>query len=347
MLILVTGGAGFIGSHVVEAFLDAGHEVRVLDALLPAVHRVVPTIDSRVDFIRGDVRDAGTVMDALVGVEAVCHQAAMVGLGVDLDDLPDYAGHNILGTATLLAAMGRRSVRRLVLASSMVVYGEGRYRCPLDGPVAPGPRRVADLDAGQFEPPCPRCGRHLAPDLVSEDAPLDPRNVYAITKAGQEQLATVWAAASGGTVVALRYHNVYGPRMPRDTPYAGVAAIFRSALERGEAPLVFEDGGQRRDFVHVRDVAAANRLALAHDGEPGRAVAFNVGSGHPRTVGDLATALADAFGGPAPVVTGRYRIGDVRHVTASSARARKSLGYVPHVDFTRGVAEFAMAPLRA
>jgi dTDP-L-rhamnose 4-epimerase len=346
MLILVTGGAGFIGSHVVETLLDAGHDVRVLDALLPAVHRIAPRVDPRVDFIHGDVRDADTVTDALAGVGAVCHQAAMVGLGVDLDDLPDYTGHNVVGTATLLAGMGRRSVRRLVLASSMVVYGEGRYRCPLDGPVAPGPRRVPDLDARQFEPPCPRCGRRLAPDLVSEDAPLDPRNVYAITKATQEQLATVWAATSGGTVAALRYHNVYGPRMPRDTPYAGVAAIFRSALERGEAPLVFEDGGQRRDFVHVHDVAAANRLALAHPGRPGRAVAFNVGSGQPRTVGDMATALAEAFGGPAPVVTGRYRIGDVRHVTASSARARETLGYAAAVDFARGMAGFATAPLR-
>lgn len=346
MLVLVTGGAGFIGSHVVDLLLESGIGVRVLDALLPQAHRVRPNLDSRAEFVEGDVRDRETVDAAVDGVDAVCHQAAMVGLGVDLDDLPDYAGHNVLGTATLLAAMARRGPRRLVLASSMVVYGEGRYRCPVDGPVAPGLRRAADLAAGAFEPPCPRCGRPLEPDLVAEDAPMDPRNAYAATKVAQEHLAGVWAAGVRGAVVALRYHNVYGPGMPRDTPYAGVASIFRSALERGEPPRVFEDGGQRRDFVHVRDVAAANLLALRHTGEPGRLSPFNVGSGHPRTVGEAAAALSAAFGGPAPVVDGAYRIGDVRHITASSARAREMLGFRPAVDFDEGIAEFAKAPLR-
>jgi dTDP-L-rhamnose 4-epimerase len=346
MRVLVTGGAGFIGSHVVAHLLAAGHEPRVLDALLPAVHAGAPELPGGVELMVGDLRDPGAVAGALAGVGAVCHQAAMVGLGVDVADLPDYAGCNDLGTAVLLAGMARAGVRRMVLASSMVVYGEGRYRCAEHGAVSPGPRRVADLDAGRFEPPCPECGRPLAPELVDEDARLDPRNGYAATKVAQEHLAGAWARATGGSVAALRYHNVYGARMPRDTPYAGVASLFRSALARGEPPVVLEDGGQRRDFVDVRDVAAANLAALERVDLPGRLRAFNIGSGQPHTVAQLAAALASAAGGPAPVVTGRYRLGDVRHITASSARARVELGWRPAVDFAAGVAAFATAPLR-
>ncbi|MEU9623722.1 MULTISPECIES: NAD-dependent epimerase/dehydratase family protein [unclassified Streptomyces] len=349
MLILVTGGAGFIGSQVVTALTGAGHEVRVLDALLPAAHRASPQIPVGVDWRHEDVRDASAVAEALQGVDAVCHQAAMVGLGKAFADAPAYVGCNDLGTAVLLAGMAEAGVRRLVLASSMVVYGEGRYECPSHGVVQPGLRRVADLEAGRFEPPCPRCGEPLSPGLVAEDAPLDPRNVYAATKLAQEHLASVWARAVGGRVAALRYHNVYGPGMPRDTPYAGVASLFRSALERGEAPRVFEDGGQRRDFIHVRDVTGANLAAL--DGlfglPEGAARAYNVGSGEPHTVGEMAGALGEAHGGRAPVVTGEYRLGDVRHITASSRRLRDELGWKPEVAFLEGMAEFATAPLRA
>jgi len=299
-----------------------------------------------VELIHGDVRDAQAVRVALGGVEAVCHQAAMVGLGLDLMDAPDYAGCNDLGTAVLLAEMTRARVDRLVLASSMVVYGEGRYDCPEHGRVEPGPRAAGDLAAGRFEPTCPACGCFLAPGLVGEDARLDPRNVYAATKAAQEYLATSWARAVGGRVAMLRYHNVYGPRMPRDTPYAGVAAIFRSALAAGRPPRVFEDGGQRRDFVHVRDVAAANLAALdwTRSADPGVGRAFNVGSGTPRTVGELATGLAGALGGPEPIVTGDYRLGDVRHVTAANLRLRSELGWSVRVGFAEGLAEFAALP---
>jgi dTDP-L-rhamnose 4-epimerase len=352
MRVLVTGAAGFIGSHAVEAFTAAGHEVVGFDALLPAVHPDPEAARARildgVELICADVRDAAAVRGALAGVDVVCHQAAMVGLGLDLNDAPDYAGCNDLGTAVLLAGMSAVGVTRLVLASSMVVYGEGRYDCAEHGRIVPGPRAETDLESGVFEPPCPRCGLPLAPGLVDEDARLDPRNVYAATKAAQEYLATSWARASGGTVAMLRYHNVYGPRMPRDTPYAGVAAIFRSALAAGRAPRVFEDGGQRRDFVHVRDVAAANLAAAAWTGgphaAPGLGRAFNVGSGTVRTVGDLAHGLAVAHGGPDPVVTGEFRLGDVRHVTADSARLRDELGWRPRVEFAEGLAEFAAAP---
>ena len=263
MRVLVTGGAGFIGSHVVEALAGAGHEVRVLDALLPCVHTGgAPPLPAGpgFEFLRGDVRDAPTADQALRGVGAVCHLAAMVGLGVSLADLPLYVDVNVTGTAVLLNAMGRRGVSRLVLSSSMVVYGEGAYECPLHGSVRQLPRAAADLNAGLFEPRCPDCDSALSWATVTEDAVLDPRNAYATSKLAQEHLAANWARLTGGTAVALRYHNVYGPRMPRDTPYSGVAAIFRSCLENGVPPRVFEDGGQRRDFVHVRDVAECNLL---------------------------------------------------------------------------------------
>ena len=347
MKVLVTGAAGFIGSHVVAGLLAAGHEVVALDVLLAAVHPDASAARARlpepVALIEADIRDASAVSAALAGVDAVCHQAAMVGLGVDLDDAPLYAGCNDLGTAVLLSRMARAGVRRLVLASSMVVYGEGRYDCPDHGQVAAAPRREADLAAGRFEPACPLCGERLVPGLVDETAALDPRNVYAATKASQEFLASAWARACGGTVAALRYHNVYGPRMPRDTPYAGVAAIFRSALAADRAPLVFEDGGQRRDFVHVRDVAAANAAALAWTPTvpAGTFRAFNVGSGTPHTVGELAAGLAGAIGGPPPRHTGQYRLGDVRHITASNRRLREELGWTPAVDFISGLKEFA------
>lgn len=370
MRVLVTGGAGFIGTHIVDALTAAGHEAVVLDALLPSAHEEGSTLPSSavpdVRYLVGDVRDADTVTDALRGVDAVCHQAAMVGLGKDFADAPAYVSCNELGTAVLLAAMERAGVRALVLAGSMVVYGEGRYACEQHGVVRPGPRAVDRLRAGQFEPPCPECGAPLRPGLVDEDAPVDPRNTYATTKLAQEHLAAAWARSADGRAVSLRYHNVYGPGMPRDTPYAGVASFFRSALARGQAPTVYEDGGQRRDFVHVRDVAAANVAALgavtgggaragteAGAREASRSAgealfdAYNVGSGEPHTVGEMAAALAEAYGGPDPVVTGDFRLGDVRHITASSRRAADRLGWRAQIGFAEGMKEFASDEMRA
>ena len=336
-----------------EAMAAAGHEVRGLDSLSPAVHDGRPSyIPNESDLRVGDVRDSAAVDDALDGVDAVCHLAAMVGLGVSLADLPLYADVNVTGTAVLLDAMGRRGVSRLVLSSSMVVYGEGAYECPRDGSVRPLPRATADLEAGVFEPRCPRCDAALSWSTVREDATLDPRNAYATSKLAQEHLAANWARLTGGTAVALRYHNVYGPRMPRDTPYSGVAAIFRSCLENGVPPRVFEDGGQRRDFVHVRDVADCNVLALGATGSGGIPAgtqrAYNVASGTPHTVGEMASELAVSFGGMVqPKVTGEYRLGDVRHIVASPEAAARELGYRARVGFAEGVAEFAHAPLRA
>ncbi len=346
--VLLTGGAGFIGRAAGAALADAGHDVVALDALLPAAHRggAPDDLDARMDLVVGDVRDRALLDRLLPGVDVVCHLAALVGLGVDLQDAPAFVGCNDLATAVLLAACASAGVGRLVLASSMVVYGEGRYECPEHGLVAPAARREEDLRAGRFEPPCPRCGAPLVPGLVAEDAPLAPRSVYAATKTAQEHLSSSWAAATGSSAAALRFHNVYGPGMPRDTPYCGVAAVFRSALAAGRAPQVFEDGGQRRDFVHVTDVAqAVARAAGLADPAPGLR-AYNIGSGSPRTVGQMAAALAAASGGPPPQVTGDFRAGDVRHVTASSARAGAELGYRPGIAFEAGMAAFATEPLR-
>lgn len=348
MRVLITGGAGFVGSHVADRLVGEGHESLLLDALLPQAHGDEPPPESdRHELVRGDVRDADLLARLLPGVDAVCHQAAMVGHGVDPADGPEYAAHNDLGTAVLLAAMHAAGLHRLVLAGSMVVYGEGRYDCPEHGVVRPGPRARADLEAGRFEPRCPRCGRDLAPGLVTEDAPFDPRSTYAATKAAQEYLVGAWARQTGGAAWSLRYHNIYGPGMPRDTPYAGVASIFRSALERGEAPRVMEDGRQRRDFVHVTDVAAANVLALTTDPPADGLTAVNVCSGEPHTIGDLAGALAATTGGPEPVVVGGARPGDVRHVVADPARARALLGFRAATSFAAGVRAFATDPLRA
>jgi dTDP-L-rhamnose 4-epimerase len=334
-MLLVTGGAGFVGSHVVDRLVAAGHEVRVLD-LAPARGDA----PAGVEHVVGDVRDADAVRRALRGVDAVCHQAAKVGLGVDLGDIDDYVTHNDVGTAVLLRELAAaRFAGRLVLASSMVVYGEGRYRCDRHGVVAPAPRPETGLRGGRFEPACPACGRPPAPEAVPESAPADPRNVYAATKLHQEHLAAAFSRETGVPVTALRYHNIYGPRLPRDTPYAGVAALFSDAVGAGRAPQVFEDGGQLRDFVHVRDVARANVLALtAEVAAPGP---FNVCSGRPRTILELAGALHQAIApdGPAPVVTGAFRLGDVRHVFADPRRAADVLAFRAEEDFSAGMAE--------
>jgi len=340
MRVLLTGGAGFIGRHVLRALAARGHAVRVLDSLRPDVHGEGATKSIEgAELMVADVRDAAAIDAALRGVDAVVHLAAKVGLGVAVGDMPDYASSNDAGTAELLAGMARADVGRLTLASSMVVYGEGLGRCPEHGEVRPAARVEAQLKAGQFEPPCPVCGKPLQSALVDERAPLDPRNAYATSKVAQEFYAANWARVTGGAVAALRYHNVYGPGMPRDTPYAGVAAIFTSALRNGQAPQMFEDGQQRRDFVHVRDVAAATVLACERHAAGVRA--FNVGSGTPRSVGEMAAALARALHGPPPVVTAHYRLGDVRHITADSSRLRGELGWRPQVDFADGMAELA------
>lgn len=347
MRVLVTGGAGFIGSHIVEQLVHLQHDVVVVDDLDPAAHDGMPDgLSADAAYHWSDIRDPSTWTGLLEGVDAICHQAAKVGLGVHFADVDEYVSRNDLGTAIMLRAMHDVGYcGRLVLASSMVVYGEGRYRCDTHGIVRPGPRRIADLDAGRFEPPCPRCDGRLSPEPIPEGHWLDPRNVYAVTKLTQEGLCSAYAREHDGcSATLLRYHNVYGPRMPRDTPYAGVASLFRSAYERGVVPRVFEDGGQTRDFVHVGDVARANVLALTNDDAVDGPL--NVCSGTPRTILDLAEAVRPP-GAARPEVVGGYRLGDVRHVFASPERAAELLGFRSSVEFEAGVEDFSTAPLRS
>lgn len=342
MRVLLTGAAGFIGSRVLTALRADGHEVIGVDAMLCAAHG--PDASLPPEVTRVDVRDADALAPLLADVDVVCHQAAVVGAGVDASDAPSYGSHNDFGTSVLLAQMYSAGVQQLVLASSMVVYGQGGFACEEHGPVEPLPRTREDLDGGEFEHRCPIGGEPLRWQLVDEGAPLRPRSLYAASKTAQEHYALAWAESTGSSVVALRYHNVYGPGMPRDTPYSGVAAIFRSALERGETPQVYEDGGQMRDFIHVDDIAAAN-LAAAN-AAPGGFVAANVCSGWPISIMEVAEIICAARGGSAPEVTGQYRSGDVRHIVADPARAAEMLGFRAAVDPEQGLREFAFAPLR-
>jgi dTDP-L-rhamnose 4-epimerase len=320
--VLLTGGAGFVGRAVHDQLAAAGHEVRVFDRILDR---------------RNDVTDHDRLATAASGCGTVVHLAAKVGLGVDICDIDEYALYNDYGTAMALRVMAEGGVSRFIYASSMVVYGEGGYRCAAHGVLRPPPRRREDLDGGRFDPVCPTCGDDLYPELVAESAPLDPRNAYAATKAHGEQLAAIWSRETGGIAAALRFHNVYGPGMPRDTRYAGVASIFTDSLLRGQPPRVFEDGCQRRNFVHVSDVAAAV-LAALHARLPAGLTPLNIGTPWVMTVGEMAAELSHSLGGPAPVVTGEYRLGDVRHITADCSAAERVLGWRAHIDLAEGLA---------
>ena len=355
MKVLLTGAAGFIGAEIARQLVDRGDEVVAIDLMLPMAHGAAAAPEGVKQL---DVRDAAESLrwaELLADVDIVCHQSAVVGAGVKVADLPEYASHNDLGTAALLAAMHEAEVRRLVVASSMVVYGEGRYECPEHGEQPAYARSREALEAGRFDNLCPVCGEAMGWALVDESARLDPRSSYAASKVATEHYTSAWVRQADAAAVALRYHNVYGPGMPKDTPYSGVAAMFRSSLERGESPTVYEDGAQMRDFVHVSDVARSNLLSIDAVMEMPTGVAeayaaYNVASGHPISIREVAEMVATGTGSgteTAPEITGGFRIGDVRHIVASPAKAREELGFEAQVLPGDGLAAFATAPLRA
>jgi dTDP-L-rhamnose 4-epimerase len=343
MRILVTGGAGFIGSHLVDALVEAGHRVRVLDSLEPQVHgggaKRPAYLSPEAELLVGDVRDRKQVARALDGVEAVFHQAAAVGVGQSMYQIERYVSANAVGAAVLLEGILERSdrIRKVVVASSMSLYGEGAYRAPDGSVVAPPLRSDADLAARRFELRAAD-GAELVPIATPEEKPLQPTSIYAITKRDHEEMFLAVGQAYGIPVVALRYFNVYGPRQALSNPYTGVVAIFSSRLLNRKPPLVYEDGHQTRDFVHVSDIVRANLLALGSDAANGRV--YNVGTGCATSVRQVADTLAELLDYPEkPDVTGQYRAGDIRHCVADISKIARELGYRPQVAFADGLVE--------
>jgi dTDP-L-rhamnose 4-epimerase len=342
---LVTGGAGFIGGHLVDALLAAGERVRVLDNLDPLAHpsgEPPAHLPGDAELIRGELADAEAVAAALEGCDRVYHLGGIVGNGESMVNVRKAVDANSGGTATLLEQVIERrgEIRRLLVASSMVVYGEGSYRCPSHGLLAPPLRPTAQLRERRWEPLCPECGAELEPVPVREDRPLRPTSVYGITKRDTEELALVLGEAYGFEATALRYLNVYGPRQALGNPYTGVAAIFSARLLSGKAPLVFEDGNQIRDLVHVSDVVAATRAAMDAPAAPGRA--FNVATGRQVRIAELAATLAELLAPELePEITGEFRAGDIRHCFADTGAAREALGFEAAVSLEEGLPELA------
>ncbi len=341
--VLVTGGAGFIGSHLVDALVEQGHNVRVLDALVPQVHGedAKPSyLNSAAEFMQGDVCDKELVHDALEGIDVVFHEAAEVGVGQSMYEIERYVRANDLGTAVLLEAIlaRRPQIKKLIVASSMSIYGEGAYTCESCGSVAPQLRPVEQLLDRRWELECPKCGKQLSPAPTSEEKPLFPTSVYAVTKQDQEQFCLAVGRSYGIPAVALRYFNVYGTRQALSNPYTGVCAIFSARLLNGNRPMVFEDGEQTRDFVHVSDIVQANLLALESDRADYQAI--NVGTGRATSVRAVSRLLAEGLGlDLEPEIVAKYREGDIRHCVADISKARALLGYEPQVSLERGIPE--------
>ena len=341
--VLVTGGAGFIGSHLVDALVERGHHVHVLDALVPQVHGEggrPSYLNPHVEFIQGDVCDRHVVDAALEHIDVVFHEAAEVGVGQSMYEIERYVRANDLGTAVLLEAILQRrpQIKKLIVASSMSIYGEGAYTCPGCGSVAPQLRPAEQLLDRRWEVECPKCGQTLSPAPTSEEKPLFPTSVYAVTKQDQEQFVLAVGRSYGIPAVALRYFNVYGTRQALSNPYTGICAIFSSRLLQDQAPMIFEDGEQTRDFIHVSDIVQANLLALEKDTANYQAI--NVGTGRATSVRQVATLLTEGLGKTIEAeVVGKYREGDIRHCFADISRARKLLGYEPKVSLEQGIPE--------
>ncbi len=344
MNVLVTGGAGFIGSHLVAALLARGHHVRVLDALVSQVHGDAifsSHLPREVEFLRGDVRDETVWPRVLERTDAVIHLAAKVGVGQSMYEIARYADANTHGTALMWQMLTRSNTRvsKVIVASSMSIYGEGAYVCPVHGRVAPPPRSETQLHVRQWELFCPQCQTQLEPAPTAEDKPLAPASTYAITKRDQEELSLVLGRAYGIATVALRFFNVYGSQQALSNPYTGAIAIFGASLKNERAPLVYEDGKQIRDFIHVSDIVRAIVLALEKSDGDGQA--FNVGTGQPRTIYAVAQTVAQVIGTAlVPNVTQQFRAGDIRHCYADITRLQATYGFVPQCAFYDGVCEW-------
>lgn len=341
--VLVTGGAGFIGSHLVDALVEKGHRVRVLDALVSQVHgeNAAPAyLNSAAEFIAGDVCDRAVVDRALEDIDVVFHEAAEVGVGQSMYEIERYVRANDLGTAVLLEAIlaRRPQIKKLVVASSMSIYGEGAYTCETCGAMAPQLRPVSQLLERRWEVECPKCGKNLSPAPTTEEKPLYPTSVYAVTKQDQEQFCLAVGRSYGIPAVALRYFNVYGTRQALSNPYTGVCAIFSARLLNNNPPLIFEDGEQTRDFVHVSDIVQANLLALETDRADYQAL--NVGTGRSTSIRTVSRLLAEGLGlDLEPEIVSKYREGDIRHCVADISKAQSLLGYEPKVTLERGIPE--------
>ncbi|HKR95216.1 MAG TPA: NAD-dependent epimerase/dehydratase family protein [Candidatus Angelobacter sp.] len=342
--ILITGGAGFVGSHLTDALLASGHNVRIFDNLTEQVHHdgIPDYLSPDAEFVYGDVRDANALRRALSGIDVVFHLAAAVGVGQSMYEIERYMGTNTQGTAVLLQELLPRLDRmeKLILASSMSIYGEGKYLCAHCGDAAPGPRSTGQLRLKQWEPACPSCGSTLTPAPTDESKPLQCSSIYSLSKKDQEEMCLLFGRTYGLPVVALRYFNIYGTRQSLSNPYTGVAAIFASRLMNGNSPMIFEDGQQLRDFVSVKDIVRANLLAMERPQAHG--MALNIGSGQPISIREVATELARAMDTKIPAeLTQKYRVGDVRHCFADISAANQFLGYEPQVRFTQGLTELA------
>jgi dTDP-L-rhamnose 4-epimerase len=339
--VLVTGGAGFIGSHLVDRLVAEGRDVRVLDSLEPQVHgEAGGHRNEGAEYLEGTVLEADHVDTALEGVDAVVHLAAQVGVGQSMYEMARYVEENCLGTAALLERIAAHGeVGTLLVASSMSIYGEGQYACDSCGSDdVEVTRTLEDLEARRWEPRCVRCGGEVRPAPTTERKRLEPDSIYATSKRDQEELVLVFGRSHGIRSIALRLFNVYGPRQSLSNPYTGVAAIFSSRLLSGNRPTVYEDGRQSRDFVHVSDVARAFQLAL--DDERATDLALNVGTGRSTTVLDVAEVLASELGVELePEVVNKFRHGDVRHCWSDISAIRDALGYEPSVDFRDGMRE--------
>lgn len=340
--ILIVGGCGFVGSHTADALLELGHRVTIFDSLSKQVHgNGFPNYMSReTEFVEGDVRDLGRLVTAVRGMDVIYNLAAAVGVGQSMYEIANYTECNVQGTANLLQAIldAKAEPEKIIVASSMSIYGEGRYVCERCGDIAPQTRSTSQLKKRDWEVYCPNCDRKAMPASTDEAKPLHCTSIYALSKKAQEEMTLLFGRTYNIPAVALRYFNIYGTRQALSNPYTGVAAIFASRLMNGKPPVVFEDGFQMRDFVNVRDIVQANVLAMSRDGGDG--MALNVGSGEPISIRQVAIEIASMLGVQLPMeISGRYRAGDIRHCYADISAASRALGYAPQINLREGMAE--------